>query len=96
MLEILSYLVFNFWDKSQLHINTDTEVTGWMLCVIPLILKKSKDHSDSDHRKQVNNVIKMLFHGLSEDEITFTLDLFCTEYTDFDENIGSFDWYDFI
>ena len=38
----------------------------------------------------------MLFHGLSEDEITFTLDLFFTEYTDSDENIGSFDWYEFI
>ena len=62
-----------------------------MLCVIPHIHKDSKDHSDNDHRKQVNNVIKTLFSGASEDEMAVTLDLFWTEYTVFDNMIGSFD-----
>ena len=57
----------NFWEKRQLHMNTDFAVTGWMLCVITHISKYSKYHSDSDHGKKVKNVIKMLFHGLSED-----------------------------
>ena len=49
----------------QLHINTEFSVTGWMLCGTPHILKDAKYNSDSDHRKQVNNVIKTLFYGLS-------------------------------
>ena len=67
-----------------------------MLCVIPHIWKYAKYNSDSDHRKQVNNVIKTVFHGTSEDEITVTQDIFCTEYTEFDNNIGSFDADEFI
>ena len=67
-----------------------------MLCVITHILKDAKDHSDSDNRKQVNNVIKTLFHGLSEDEMAVTRDIFRTEYTDFDKKIGSFDSDEFI
>ena len=67
-----------------------------MLCVIPHIRKDAKDHSYSEHRKQVNNLIKTLFHGLSEDEMDFTLDLFWTDYTDFDKNNGSFDGNAFI
>ena len=35
-----------------------------------------KYHSDSDHRKQVNNVIKKLFHGASEEETSVTQDIF--------------------
>ena len=57
MLESLSSLVCSVWQKSQLNINTDFAVTEWMLCVIPHICKDSKDRSDSDYRKQVNNVI---------------------------------------
>ena len=83
-------------EKRKLHINTDFEVTGWMLCAINHIHKYTKDHSDSDNRKQVNNGIKTLFHGLSEDEMAFTQDLFWTEYTGFDNNIGSFDGDEFI
>ena len=37
-----------------------------------------------------------MFHGLSEGKTYFTLDLFWTEYTDFDNNIGSFDADKFI
>ena len=47
----------------QLHVNTDFSVTGWMLCVIPHILKYAKESSDIDHRKQINNVIKHCFMG---------------------------------
>ena len=67
-----------------------------MLCVIPHICKDSKDHSDRNHRKQVNNVIKRLFSGSSEEEMNVTLDMFWTEYTDFDNKIGSFDTDEFI
>ena len=62
-----------------------------MLCVITHIRKDAKDHSDSDHRKQINNVINILFSGASEDEMSVTQDIFRTEYTEFDKNIGSFD-----
>ena len=67
MLESMSSLVCNLWQKRQTHINTDFTVTGWMLFVIHHILRNAKDNSDSDDRKQVNNVIKILFHGLPED-----------------------------
>ena len=51
MLESLSSLVCNLWQKRQLHINTDFAVTRWMLCVIPHICKDAKYQLDSDHRK---------------------------------------------
>ena len=62
-----------------------------MICVIPHIRKDSKDYSDSDHRKEVNNFNKTLFSGASEEEMYVTQDIFWTEYTDFDNKIGSFD-----
>ena len=64
--------------------------------VISHIRKDAKDHSNSDHRKQVNNVIKTLFFGESEGEMSVTQDIFCTECTDFDNKIGSFDTDEFI
>ena len=67
-----------------------------MLCVIPHIRKDAKYHSDSYHRKQVNNVIKTLFSGAFEDETSVTQDIFWTEYTDFDNTIVSFDADEFI
>ena len=76
MLESLSSTVCNLWQKRQLHINTDFAVTVWMLCVIPNIRIDTKDHSDRNHRKQVNNVIKRLFSGSSEEEMNVTLDIF--------------------
>ena len=59
-----------------------------MLCVIPHIQKYAKYHSDSYHSKQVNNVIKKLFHGVAEDEMDVTQDIFWTKYIDFDNNNG--------
>ena len=67
-----------------------------MICVIPHICKDAKYNSDSDHSKQVNNIIKTLFFGSSEEEMAVTQDISWTEYTDFDKNIGSFDSDEFI
>ena len=67
-----------------------------MLCVIPHIRKDAKDHSDRNHRKQVNNIIKRLFSGSSEEEMNVNLDMFWTEYTDFDNKVGSYDADEFI
>ena len=50
-----------------------------MLCVITHIQKDAKYHSDSDHRKQVNNVIKSLLSGTSEGEMAVTQDIFWIE-----------------
>ena len=65
-------------------------------CVISHICIDAKDNSDRNHRKQVKNVIKRLFSGSSEDDMNVTLDMFWTEYTDFDNKIGSFDADEFI
>ena len=67
-----------------------------MLCGIPHVHKDAKHHSYSDIRKQVNNFIKILFHGASEDEMVYTLDIFWTEYTECDNKIGLFDADEFI
>ena len=96
MFESLSFSVCKLWQKSKLHINTDFEGTGWMLCVIPNIRKDAKDHLDSDHIKQVNDVINTIFSGAYEGEMAVTLDLFWTEYTEFDNMIGSYDADEFI
>ena len=95
-LESLSFSVCKLWQKRKLHINTDFAVTGCMLCVVPHILKDATDHLDSDHRKNFNNVIKTLFSGSSGGEMAVTLELFWTEYTAFDNNIGSYDADGFI
>ena len=67
-----------------------------MLCVITYICKDEKYHIDSDHRKKVNNVIKTLFHGLSEDEIDFNQYLFWNEYTESGNKNSYFDGDEFI
>ena len=46
--------------------------------------------------KQVNNVIKKLFCGSSEEEMNVTLDVFWTEYIVFDNTVGSYDADEFI
>ena len=67
-----------------------------MLCVITHICNDAKDNSDRNHRKQVNNVIKTLFYGSSEEDMNVTLDVFWTEYTSFNDKVGSFDADEFI
>ena len=96
MLESPSSTVCNLWQKRQLQINTDFSATECMLCVITHIRKDAKDHPDRNHGKQVNNIIKRLFSGSSEEEMNVTLDIFWTEFTDFDNNIGSYDADEFI
>ena len=46
--------------------------------------------------KQVSIVIKTFFHGLYEDKMNKTIDIFWTEYTYFNNNNGSFDSDEFI
>ena len=92
----LSSSVCNIWHKREIHINTDFAVTGWMLCVIPQIHKDEKDHSDSDDRNQVNNFMKKIFHGVPEEKMAVTQDIVLTEYSDFDNKIGSFDGDEFV
>ena len=96
MFESLSFSVCKLCQKRQLHINTDIAETVWMLCVIPHIRRYAIYNSDSNHRKQVNNVIKTLFSGASEEEMSVTKDIFWTGYTDFVNKIGSFDADEFI
>ena len=67
-----------------------------MLCGITRIHKDAKDHSDRNHRKQVNNVIKRLFYVSSEEEMNVTLEMFWTEYTALDNKVGSYDADEFI
>ena len=67
-----------------------------MLCIMPPIRKYEKDHSDSNHRKQVNNFIKKLCFGASEEEMAVNQDIVWTEYTAFDNMIGSYDADEFI
>ena len=67
MLESLSFSACKLCQKRKLHINTDFAVTVWMLCVIPHIGKDARYYSDSDNRKQVNNVIKTILSGVSEE-----------------------------
>ena len=67
-----------------------------MLFVIPHIIKDTKYHSDKSHRKQVNNGINTLFSGSSEEEMNITLDVFWTEYTAFNNKVGSYDADEYI
>ena len=55
------------------------------------IHKDTKDHSYSDNRNPVNNVMKKIFHGGPEDKMAVTQDIVLTEYSDFDNKVGSFD-----
>ena len=59
--------------------------------LFPTLAKTQKYNSYSDHRKQVNNVIKTLFHEVPEDKMDITQEIFCAEYTAFDRKIVSFD-----
>ena len=58
MSESMSYSVCKYWDKMERNINPDFAVIEWILCAIPHICKYASHHSDGDHRKQVNHVIK--------------------------------------
>ena len=74
----------------EIKINSDYSVTGWMLCVIQHFFNDVIGISDGNHRNQVNNFIKLLFCGLSDDKLNVTLDNFWNEYTDFKHKNGPF------
>ena len=52
-------------EKGIKHQHIYFSLTGWMLYFILHINKYSSDYTDADNRKQVKNVIKTLFFGLS-------------------------------
>ena len=54
------------------------------------------DNSDGNNIKKVNNVIKTLFYGLSDDELHVHLDLFWIGYTNFNCNNGPLNADEFI
>ena len=74
--ENICYVISNLWNKREEHINTDYDVTGWMLCVIPHIREDVFKNAQNKHHIQVNNVIKTLFSGSTEKELHGTLDKF--------------------
>ena len=58
-------------------------MTGWMLYVIPHIREDIFKNAQNRHHIQVNNVIKSLFSGSTEKELHVALDMFWSEYTNF-------------
>ena len=72
------FFVSILWNKGEGHINTDHAVTGWMLCVIPHIREDVFKNTQNNNHIQVNNVIKSLFSGSTENELHKTLDKFWT------------------
>ena len=67
-----------------------------MLCVITHIRNDVIDKAYGNNKKQVNNVTKKLFYGLSEEELYVTLDLFWSAYNDFNHKNGTFDGVEYI
>ena len=61
-----------------------------MLCVILLMSKYVFDDSGGNHTKQVNNFIKRLIPGLSDDKINDIIDTLWSEYTHFNHKNGSY------
>ena len=82
MSENLSSSIWNYLEKREVNINTDYAITGWMLCAVTHICNDVIDNSDSNNKKHINNVIKTLFYGWSDDELHVS-HLFESEYTEF-------------
>ena len=64
--EHICFSISSLWNKREEHINTYYAVTGWMLCVIPHIREDVFKNAQNKHPIQVNNVIKTLFAGSTE------------------------------
>ena len=60
------------------------------MCVIPHLCKYVFGNNDGNHVKQFNNVIKVLFHGISDDSMHYTPDKFWSEYNYFNHKNGPF------
>ena len=67
-----------------------------MICVIQHIHEDVLVNENGEHIKQVNSVIKTLFHGISYDEMYDTLDTFWSDYIGFKYKNGLFDDDDFF
>ena len=63
-----------------------------MICVIPHIHEDVLENVNGEHIKQVNIVITTLFHGISDDEMNYNLDMFWSEYTAFNLQEWSLWW----
>ena len=55
-----------------------------------IYLQICNSHSNGEHTKQVSIVIIKFCNGLSLYEMNETLDIFCFEYTTFNNNNGPF------
>ena len=89
--EILSSLIYNYRGKREIKINTDYAEIWWMLCAIPHILKDVFDNSFADYMNQVKTVVKNVLNGLSDDKDDVSIDVFWSDYTDFDHKNIPFD-----
>ena len=61
-----------------------------MIYVISHILENVLVNSSGEHMKQVNAIIKTLFHGISDNEINDTFDTFLIEYDTINYKNGTF------
>ena len=62
--------------EREKHINTDDDVTGCMLCIIPNTHKGVFNHPNGNHRQKVNTVIKTRFSYLSDYKFHDNIDTF--------------------
>ena len=76
----MDLVIPKLWNEIDNHINTDYDVTSWILCVIPHIRDNLLKISNVKHHFQVKNVIKTLYYGLTEKEFIETLDIFLSKY----------------
>ena len=87
----ICFVISILWNGREKHINTDYDVTSWMLCVILHIMEYFFKNAQNNHHIQVNTVIKSLFSGSTEKELHETLDTFWSEHTNFNHNNDRFD-----
>ena len=77
--KLVSFIWYSEFSNPQLlwkrgnHINDGYGVTVRVLCVIPHSYKNISDNYYVKTIKQVNIVIKILFHSISDDEMNYTI-----------------------
>ena len=64
--ENICFFISSLCNEMEKRINTDYAVTGGMLCVIPQIIEYVFKDTQNKHHIQVNNDIKTLFAGSTE------------------------------
>ena len=60
--ENICFVISSLWNERKKNINTDYDVTGWILCVIPHIRESIFKKAQNKHHIQVNSFIKTLFY----------------------------------